>query len=231
MSKNMYKDSVKQWNCFVGCNFNCSYCKKSFQAQMKRQKPVIDKNGKQRGCQKCYDYEPHFHEDRLNDSLPKTEGDEFIWCCSSSDISFAEQEWIWEIIDRIKEMPSKTFFFQTKNPEIYYEYNFPKNVLLGITLESNRHYPRISKAPTPYIRCSEFSKLNFPRKIITIEPILDFDFGVFLGWIKEINPERIYVGYDTKKNDLLEPTLHKTENLIHELKRFTKVKTKYMKVV
>lgn len=218
----MYKDSKKQWNVYVGCKFNCIYCKKSFQAQMKRQK---------HNCIKCYKYEPHFHEERLKQSLPKTEGDEFIWCCSSGDIYFAKPKWIWEIIERIKELPSKTFFFQSKNPEVFIDYNFPENVILGITLESNRWYKDISNAPPPYERYYIFNNLKYPRKFITIEPILDFDFCVFLGWLRELNPERIYVGYDTKKNDLLEPTLHKTENLIHELKRFTKVKTKYMKVV
>ena len=43
---NMYSDSVFQWNCFVGCYFNCSYCIPSFQRQMKRQMPTIDVNGR-----------------------------------------------------------------------------------------------------------------------------------------------------------------------------------------
>lgn len=219
---NMYEDNVKSWNLFVGCKFNCIYCKKSFQAQMKRQK---------HNCIKCYNYEPHFHEERLKQSLPKTEGDEFIWCCSSGDIYFAKPKWIFKIIERIKELPSKTFFFQSKNPEVFIDYSFPENVILGITLESNRWYEEISDAPPPFERMKVFYDLKYPRKFITIEPILDFDFSIFLGWLRELNPERIYIGYDTKKNNLPEPTLHKTRNLIHELKRFTKVKTKYMKVV
>jgi len=218
---NMYEDNVKSWNLFVGCKFNCIYCKKSFQAQMKRQK---------HNCIKCYNYEPHFHEERLKQSLPNTKGDEFIWCCSSGDIYFAKPKWIFKIIERIKELP-QTFFFQSKEPKVFCDYNFPENVILGITLESNRWYEEISDAPSPLERMNVFYTLKYPRKFITIEPILDFDFSIFLGWLRELNPERIYIGYDTKKNSLPEPTLYKTENLIHELKRFTKVKTKYMKVV
>lgn len=226
MSKNMYSDSVKQWNCFVGCKFNCTYCKKSFQAQMKRQK---------HNCIKCYNYEPHFHEERLtNDWIEKnlpeiTKGDEFIWCCSSGDIYFAKPKWIFKIIEKIKELPSKTFFFQSKEPKVFCDYDFPENVILGITLESNRWYKNISNAPSPLERMKVFFTLKYPRKFITIEPILDFDFSIFLGWLRILNPERIYIGYDTKKNSLLEPRLYKTRNLIHELKRFSKVKTKYMK--
>jgi len=239
MSKNMYLDSVKQWNCFVGCKFNCIYCKKSFQAQMKRQKPMIDKNGKKRGCQQCYDYEPHFHEDRLNQSLKNTKGDEFIWVGSSGDISFIEYPDMLKILNRIKKLP-QIFFFQSKEPRVFYKYDFPENVILGITLESNRWYKDISDAPPPFERMNDFYRLKHPRKFITIEPILDFDFSIFLGWLRELNPERIYIGYDTHKTWWMEgkekvylrkyePRLHKTRNLIHELKRSIKVKTKYMK--
>ena len=204
--------------------------RKSFQAQMKRQKPLIDKNGKKRGCQKCYDYEPHFHEERLNDRLPRTSGDEFIWVGSSGDISFISVKNFVKILNKIKEYPERIFFFQTKNPEFFYKYNiFPENTMLGITLETNRYYPPISNALVPYDRFYWFKTLKFPRKIITIEPILDFDFDVFLDWIKEINPERVYVGYDTKKCFLPEPSLEKTKELIEELEKFTKIKLKYMK--
>ena len=227
---NMYTDSVKQWNVFVGCNFDCVYCRKSFQAQMKRQKPMLDKNGKKRGCQQCYDYEPHFHEERLNDRLPKTSGDEFIWVASSGDISFIEYPNMLKIREKIEEYPDRTFFFQTKNPFFFRTYLFPKNVVLGITLESNRVYNGISNAPLPYARVYNFLKVDFPRKFITIEPIIEFDFNIFLGWIKDINPERVYVGYDTKKNNLPEPSLEKTMKLIYALEKLEiEVRTKYMK--
>ena len=43
---NMYSNSKLSWNIGVGCKFDCNYCELSFKAQMKRQKPMIDKNGK-----------------------------------------------------------------------------------------------------------------------------------------------------------------------------------------
>ena len=216
---NMYSDSVKQWNCFVGCFYDCVYCEKSFKAQMKRQK---------HNCIECYNYEPHFHENRLNDKLPRTYGDEFIWCCSSSDIHFAEKEWIEKILDRIYEMPERTFFFQTKDPDIFNNFRFPENVLLGVTIETNRYYP-ISSAPHPYLRMTAFERVQHPRKVITIEPILDFDHDELLTWVSYITPERVYIGYDTKKCHLPEPPMSKTRKLINEMKKITTVKTKYLK--
>jgi len=217
---NMYLDSKKQWNVVVGCEYSCKYCLESFQRQMKRQK---------QRCMKCYNYEPHFHEERLNQSLPRTYGDEFIWVGSSGDISFAKREWMVKILDRIREMPNRTFFFQTKNPRCFYEYNFPDNVILGITLESNRDYPSISKAPSPFIRYMDFLCLSFERKIITIEPIMFFDIWILLEWIEKIKPERVYIGYDTKNSNLPEPKLYKTFWLCSELSKFTKVKTKLLR--
>jgi len=200
---------------------------------MKRQMPKFDENGKQyRGCQKCYDYEPHFHEERITNkymkSLPNTSGDQFIWVGSSGDISFIEKENMEKILEKIKEYP-QTFFFQTKNPEFYHRFNFPRNAILGITLESDIYYRDLSIAPSPINRYISFRNIGFPRKFITIEPILEFNFDIFLDWIKEINPERIYIGYDSKNNNLPEPSLEKTKKLIRELEKFTIVKTKYLK--
>lgn len=230
--KNMYGDSKKQWNVAIGCLYSCSYCIKSFRAQMKRQMPKFKDGVQYRGCQQCYDYVPHFHENRLMESLPKTNGDEFIWCCSSGDISFFKPEWMLKIIKRIKQMPDRTFFFQTKNPIIFNDYYFPKNCLLGITLETNRDniYDLISNAPLPSKRFKDFLDIDFDKKVITIEPILKFDLEILVSWLKELNPERIYLGFDTKKTNLPEPTLQETMNLYNELKKFTKVKLKHMKI-
>lgn len=225
----MYGDSKKQWNVAVGCHFNCSYCKKSFQAQMKRQKPLIDKNGKKRGCQLCYDFTPHFHENRLEDQLPRTNGDEFIWVCSSGDIASFPNSWILQILLRVREQSHKTFFFQSKRPKTFERFEFPDNVILGTTIESNRYYTMISRAQRPDIRADDFYKLKHPRKFVTIEPIMDFDLDIMVDWMWIINPERIYIGYDTKKSGLNEPSLVKTEELIKRLEKITTVKRKYMK--
>jgi len=221
---NMYKDSVKQINYVVGCEFDCVYCQRSFQAQMKRQK---------HNCKKCYFYEPHFHEERLSQYLPLTDGeDEFIWVNSSSDIYFAKKVWMTKILENLKRRyPERTFLFQSKEPLIFEKYDFLDNWVLCTTIESNRDYPEISNAPKQSWRINSFKELDHPRKFVTIEPILRFDYSEFLEILREINPERIYIGFDSKSCGLPEPEPSKVINFIEDLKKFTKVKTKYIKEV
>lgn len=220
----MYSDSVKQWNVFVGCKFDCIYCQPSFQRQMKRQK---------HRCKQCYNYKPHFHEDRLKQSFPKTKGDEFVWVASSSDISFIERMQMHQILLHIVDFPETTFFFQSKQPLIFAEFDFPENCMLGITLETdiNTKYSLISKAPVPMQRFYDF--LDFVKAdkgkhkyIVTIEPILDFAPFTFLTLLRDLHLDRVYIGYDTKKCHLDEPPLSKTLKLIRNLKQFTRVKEK-----
>ncbi len=71
---NMYK-AAKTWNPFKGCQFDCTYCRPSFQLQSKRQMHL---------CRKCYNYEPHCHEDRLT-KIPSAS---IVFVCGNADISF-----------------------------------------------------------------------------------------------------------------------------------------------
>jgi len=233
MTKNMYGDSVKQLNIVIGCNFDCIYCKRSFQAQMKRQKHNCKYINEELGESKCYLYEPHFHYERLFDSLPRTKGDEFIWINSSSDIYFAEELWINIILERIKKLKSKTFFFQTKEPSCLKKYNWPENVILGITLETNRDegYELISKASNPRKRYNEFYNLDHKRKRLTIEPVLDFDVKDFVLMIKLLDPEIIYFGFDTKKTPgITPPSIEKTVKFLSKLNTLfhERLKLKYI---
>jgi hypothetical protein len=71
--------------------------------------------------------------------------------------------------------------------------------------------------------------LMHPRKYVTIEPIMEFDLDAMVEWIKEINPEFVYVGYnnlDSKNFHLPEPPLEKTMKLIAELEKITEVRLK-----
>jgi hypothetical protein len=199
--------------------------------------PKFDENGLQyRGCQDCYDYIPHLHPERLTleyaeDHFKQTKGDEFIWAMSSGDITFMKKEWVQKGLEIISQFPDLTFFFQSKNPKCFQEYEFSGNCILGITLETNHSmgYELISKAPCPPKRFEDFCNVSHPRKSVTIEPILDFDLETLEEMIIRINPERVYVGYDTKKTGLPEPSLHKTKKLISDLRGMEfNVKEKYI---
>lgn len=208
---NMYDDSIMQWNPFKGCLNGCLYCKRSFQAMERFRKDT---------CPACFRFEPHEHEERLSVRFPKTVGDQFIFTCASGDISFCDDDFLKKILDVIKNNSDKTFLIQTKSPYWFQLHEFPENVILGITLESNRNYPDISDAPLQSARIEWFSDniLKHPRKSVTIEPILDFDPFKLLYALVEINPERIYIGYDTKKCGLPQPSIKKTLDFVELLK-------------
>jgi hypothetical protein len=99
-------------------------------------------------------------------------------------------------------------------------------VILGATLESNRDYS-VSEAPAPLERYKSMADLPFEHKLVCVEPVMDFDLETFVQWIKDIQPLVVYVGYDNYNNNLAEPSMAKTEQLIDKLRTFTRVKTKF----
>jgi len=209
----MYQNT-KTWNPFKGCRFDCVYCKPSFQNQAKRQK---------HNCIKCYNYEPHIHDERL-DKIPKAE---LIFACGNGDISFASDVEKKVILSVMEKTPKQTFLLQTKAPYVLDSYRIPSNVIIGTTIETNRDTKHISKAPVTENRYRSLRNL-ICRKAVTIEPILDFDFGILREWLYEINPEIVWVGYANHANglNLDEPELNKTRQLITALGYFTDVRLK-----
>lgn len=230
MTKRMYRENVKSINWFVGCNFQCDYCKLSFQRQMKRQ-------GKR--CGNCYDYAPHAHLERLLKAPPRTRGDEFIFFPSSGEVSFTSPTEFKAGLAYAEKWSDRTFLIQSKTPSFFLRYSFPDNIILGTTIETNATlfvtpsryviYEQISRAPPPYLRKENMVNLRHPRKLVTIEPILDFELTILVSWIREIEPQIVYVGYDNHGTKLPEPYLWKTQMLIDELKKFTEVRVKTLR--
>jgi hypothetical protein len=189
---------------------------------MKRQK---------QNCIDCYHYVPHLHLDRLEDYLYHTTGDKFIWLGASSDISFCPKHAMQEAVKVTKRNQDRTFFFQTKNPSYFHGFKFPDNVLLCITLETDKdHIARqVSLAPAPSKRVKDFKELEHPHKVITIEPIMTFHLKKMKQIIlDQIKPERVYIGYDSHPDysNLIEPRLEKTLALIKAISKHTNIKTK-----
>jgi len=207
---NMYSLNVKTWSPFVGCKFNCIYCKNSFQAQAKRQK---------HRCMNCYNFEPHEHPERLEQPLPKTGYMQFIFTCAMGDIYFCSTKYLKKIVDRIRREPDKTFLIQSKNPKTFERIDWPNNVVLGMTIETNFDcYDGISKAPCATVRFIHFDQIKHPLKMVTIEPVLDFGEN-FWKWIRDLNPCMVWIGYDSKNNHLPEPPIEKVKELHWQLSK------------
>jgi len=210
---NMYAE-VKTWSPFKGCDFDCVYCRPSFQLQAKRQMHL---------CQRCYAYTPHCHPERLG-KIPSAK---IIFVCGSADISLCPPEFVRQIIAEIRQHNDrtldKTYYFQSKRPECFRPFlaDFPENVILLTTLETNRDegYPAISKAPPPSVRYAQFKALDYPRKVITIEPVLDFDLDVFVSWIRAVKPKYVWLGFNSKPESITlpEPSEEKVQALANRL--------------
>ena len=52
------------------------------------------------------------------------------------------------------------------------------------------------------------------RTFITVEPVLDFDVEVMLGWMEKLRAEFINIGADSKGAGLVEPGADKVRALI-----------------
>jgi len=127
--------------------------------------------------------------------------------------------------------PGNEYLFQTKNPQRFYTFknSFPPRSILGVTLESNRDYPKISQAPPISERVRWMKRLkeevSIPR-MISIEPIMNFDLGAFVEMIEWIRPSFISIGADSKRHHLPEPSLEKVGELLVALRTITELKIK-----
>lgn len=136
------------------------------------------------------------------------------------------------ILQIVRQYPGTDFLFLTKNPWRYVNLLskhgpdfFPKNVVYGCTIESNRNYPELSKAPAQKERFRPMLLLQElgGRVLISIEPILEFDFYTFVHLLEKIKPWKVAVGFDNYGCGLPEPSKEKTLRLIQHIEVFASV--------
>lgn len=203
---NMYGFVTHTWNTIKGaCPHDCLYC------YMKR-------FGKQP--------ELHFDEKELKTDLGSGN---FIFVGSSCDMfTFrTPTKWIVATLEHCREFPGNNYLFQTKNPkfllDLFLEKKFKDiHSYFCLTLETNRYYD-ISKTSAPIEKASKMRQI-YHHRMVTIEPIMDFDLNEFVVMLKDIHPIQINIGANTnRKVQLPEPPKEKVLELIAELEKFTKV--------
>ena len=204
------------WNPITGCKHVCKYCWAMKRAEMLR------KSSKryERGFTVM-----HFNESELS---RKFKGG-IVFVSDMGDMwgEWVPSEYIRRVLNQVREFKNTYFLFMTKNPRRYHEFLdiMPENAILGTTIETNDDvlYVKndISGAPLPSARYECMRDLDWDKKMVSIEPILDFNLEVFVKWIKDISPIMVFVGYDNYNNKLPEPPLEKTRQLIKELRIFT----------
>ncbi len=220
----MYSQRVKNIPVMRFCGYSCVYC--AFQKFQKLSK-----------CEKCRAGENHSHMEVLQRTPPKTKDGEFITIGLSGDVSFMPPMDFYKILQYCNKWYDRTFLIQSKNPDYFVKIQeksrIPDNVILATTIETNRNneiwtihdplkiridYADISKAPAPYLRTTAMVQLKC-RTAVTVEPIMDFDFGTLMYWMGRIQPEFIYIGYNSNlKLHLPEPPLSKTMEFFKQLR-------------
>lgn len=215
---NMYKFIDKTRNFLGGeCEHECVYC---YVNSMKNKFPNLK--------------ERYSGEIRLLDKeLKKDEGKgKTIFVQDMGDLfaSNVPEEFISKVLTHLRGYPENTYLFQTKNPKRYLEFqnDFSIHSIFGTTIETNRQEElnKISKAPPIKERQYWMERLHFYEIFVTLEPLLDFDLKELVEIIKEINPNFVNIGADSKGHNLQEPSKEKIELLIKELKEFTEVRIK-----
>jgi DNA repair photolyase len=208
----------KTWNPVKGCLHNCSYCWAKRFALERLSRTEKYKDG----------FAPKLVEGELN----KRFRNQFVFVSDMGDLfgEWVPAEWILRVIDSTRNSPSSDFLFLTKNPSRYEEFTSVcrDNIILGATIESNRLYD-FSKAPSVAERAKAMIDLQFSKKFISVEPIMDFDTEKFVEWIERIAPIHVSVGYDNWNNRLPEPPLSKTLQLIERLEKFTEVRRRTLR--
>jgi len=203
---NMYGFVTHTWNPVTGkCSHNCNYC------YMK----VFKNLGELR-----------LNEKTLKDDLGRGNT---IFVGSSTDM-FAEDvptEWIIKVLNYLKKFPENTYLFQSKNPMRFIKLRddlISFNCILATTMETNKQelLNKFSNAPRITERSDAMTIKGF-RKMITIEPIMDFDVLPFISEIRRTQPEFVNIGADSKGHNLPEPSKEKILQLIEELGKFTKI--------
>jgi len=180
-------------------------------------------------CVYCYMSDFKLKPIRLDESEFKTKlgKDNFIFVGSSTDMwaDNIPDEWIAKILGYCSAFDNK-YLFQTKNPKRFNAFikYLPQKSVLACTVETdnNELIKEYSKAPLVSERMDIMTDIKLP-KMISVEPVMNFDLAEMVSRIKTIQPDFVSIGADSKGHNLPEPNADKVRNLIASLKTFTEV--------
>ena len=201
----MFKSVGWTWNPAYGCNHSCPY--KCWAREI-----VVEKWKKE--------WTPTFRERYMKDKFP--DDGTWIFVCSMGDLfcSGMKDEWILQIIYKIKETKADNkFLFVTKNPFSYLAFgleleDIKEKIILGTTIETNR--PMSGRAPSAEKRYEDLKTMREAgfRTFLSMEPIADFDLEVIKEWIFQLQPEATEIGLESRTNVFKKPSDEKLLALI-----------------
>ena len=202
---NMYPFVSHTWNPIKGrCLHNCPYCYvKSSRAK------------------RYYQGDPYLSEKELKVNLGENN---YIFVGSMTDMwgDWIPSAWITHILEHCQKYPKNKYLFQSKNPFRFLEdaVTFEINAVWGTTIESDKQVDINVVHNRAWCLASMPS---FYQRMVSIEPIMDFNVNSFVSMLKWIKPSFIVIGADSKGHNLPEPPAEKIRQLITELEKFTEV--------
>lgn len=199
---NMFQFIDATWNPIAGkCPHNCGYCYASagFYESMDK-----------------YQGKPRLHEKSLDDDLSRYDS-YFVANMADMFAGKVPVSAITQVLEHCNRWEGNVYLFLTKNPGNVANYmsKLPPYSVIGTTLETNRGYED-TDAPSVKQRAHDLQLI--PReRMISIEPIMDFDMDEFIEMIDFCNPIFVAIGADSQSSGLDEPSKDKTVKLIEEL--------------
>jgi protein gp37 len=199
----MFPFITATWNPLGGeCLHNCTYCWAKKLAQNYNMKK--------------YTGTPTLSSKEMARSFKETD---FVFVCDMTDLfgdwvpTLLIQQVLLKLQLGVMANSQTQYILLTKNPQRYLEFKIPDNCIVGATIECDMAFKVNGEAPTPYSRLDAMKHLKHPRKMVSIEPIMNYT-ETFLYKLLAIKPEFVAVGYDNYNNNLPEPHLAKTMGLI-----------------
>ena len=135
------------WNPVWGCLNNCEYCYARKIAKFRygvitekeyryTHKYLINSHIEWKVLEnRLKGFKPTFLHSHFNKKFPKKP--QRIFVGSMSEIYYWEDKWLEKVLEKVKLYPQHTFQFLTKYPQVYLNYDFPKNCWLGTTVTTN----------------------------------------------------------------------------------------------
>lgn len=207
------------------CEHECIYC---YMNTLKKLFP---------GVRQKYTGDPRLDERMMTNRWAFKKGTKvgFLQDCGDLCANNVPTEMIKDVLNHARTFPLQ-YLLLTKNPNRYFEImetikRFRKNLrpILGATIETNSFEYQgreISKAPDPLERMNALARLNYDRKMVSIEPVMKFDLKVFPVWIQKMNLSYFAIGADSGNHRLNAPTNNELNEFLWQTVGITEVRVK-----
>ncbi len=155
-----------------GCRNNCPYC---YARKMARR---IGKTQDQKA------FVPTWMHGNYSKAFP--DKPLFIFVNSMSDIAYWKDTWIELELKKITEYPQHTYFFPTKNPECYANFQqFPSNCWFGVSITDQGAMDRFNKIYwNKFFFRWEDRRVDSRKIFLSVEPLLgEIELTVYPDWL------------------------------------------------